>query len=75
MCYNDATNTRGDGSVAFDQTAYKNEFNRQKYDRVIITLPKGRKDEIKEIAKRDGISMNEAILFALEKTYGINLSN
>lgn len=61
--------------MAFDQTAYKNEFNRQKYDRVIITLPKGRKDEIKEIAKRDGISMNEAILFALEKTYGINLSN
>lgn len=61
--------------MAFDQIKYINEFNKDKYDAITFRIPKGRKEDVKAVAKAEGKSLNEIIVFALEKTYGINLSN
>ena len=45
----------------FDPTKYKNDFNKQNYDRINLMIPKGKKDELKELAKEAGISVNEYI--------------
>ena len=50
----------------FDQIKYQNEYNKQKYDRITIMTPKGKKDEIKAAAKAAGISVNEFINQAID---------
>ena len=45
----------------FDEVKYKNDFNKQKYDRINLMVPKGKKDELKQLAKEAGISVNEYI--------------
>ena len=42
----------------FDKIAYNNQFNAQAYDRINITVPKGKKDEIKAHAESLGESVN-----------------
>ena len=50
----------------FDRISYQNEYNKKKYDRVTIMLPKGKHDELKQLAKNSGISVNKYILAAIE---------
>ena len=50
----------------FDQIKYQNEYNKQKYDRITIMTPKGKKDEIKAAAKAAGLSVNEFINQAID---------
>ena len=50
----------------FDQIKYQNEYNKQKYDRITIMTPKGKKDKIKAAAKAAGISVNEFINQAID---------
>lgn len=45
----------------FDQIKYQNEFNKQRYDRINLMVPKGKKDELKQAASKQGISVNEYI--------------
>lgn len=45
----------------FNQIAYQNEYNRERYDRFSLMLPKGRKAELKAIADQKGMSLNELI--------------
>jgi predicted HicB family RNase H-like nuclease len=45
----------------FNPTTYKNDFARNNYDRIALTVPKGKKDEIKKRAKSQGKSVNEYI--------------
>jgi len=40
------------------KTAYQNEFIKQAYDRINLTVPKGRKAEIQAEAERRGMSVN-----------------
>ena len=40
------------------KTAYQNEFIRQAYDRINLTVPKGRKAELQALAKAQGKSVN-----------------
>jgi len=40
------------------KTAYQNKYIKQAYDRINLTVPKGRKDEIQSIAERQGQSVN-----------------
>ena len=47
--------TKRDG---FDQIKYQNEYNKQKYDTILVTLPKGKKDIVKERAAALGKSVN-----------------
>ena len=45
----------------FDKVKYKNDFNKQNYDRINLMVPKGKKDELKQMAKEAGISVNRKI--------------
>jgi hypothetical protein len=42
----------------FDKIAYNNQFNANAYDRINLTIPKGKKDEIKAHAEALGESVN-----------------
>lgn len=42
----------------FDKIAYNNQFNANAYDRINLTVPKGKKDEIKAHAESHGESVN-----------------
>ena len=50
----------------FNQIKYQNKFIKQKYDRVNLTVPKGKKEKIKEAAKAAGQSVNEYINSAID---------
>lgn len=51
-----------------EKTDYKRAFNEQKYDRLYITVPKGKKDEYKKISKEKGFeSLNQFIIDCIEK--------
>lgn len=48
--------------------AVKNKWNAENYDRIAVMVPKGRKDELKEIAKKKGFaSVNALIVAAIDK--------
>lgn len=49
------------GEKPFNQLAYQNDFIREKYDRVNLTLPKGKKQIIKQRAAGLNKSVNEYI--------------
>lgn len=51
----------------FNQITYQNEYIKEKYDRINLTVPKGRKDEIKKQAAKEGKSVNEYINNLIEK--------
>lgn len=65
-----AAGEAGEEKPVFNQIAYQNEYNRQNYDRVNLTMPKGRKEKIRLAAATRGQSVNEfinaAILAAME---------
>lgn len=44
-----------------DKVAYKNKFIAENYDRINLTVPKGKKDEIKAHAEALGESVNAYI--------------
>ena len=48
-------------SWEFNQIYYQNEYIKEKYDRINLTVPKGRKEEIKKKAAAAGQSVNEYI--------------
>ena len=54
----------------FNQMAYQNDYKREKYDRMELLLPKGRKEILKKKAKAAGVSMSEYINSLLEKELG-----
>ena len=45
----------------FNQIAYQNDYIKEKYDRINLTVSKGRKEEIKKRAAAAGKSVNEYI--------------
>lgn len=46
----------------FNSTKYKNDYAREKYDKVLLTMQKGKKSEIDEYRKQKGFkSLNEYI--------------
>lgn len=55
-----------DSEKTFDATEYKNRFQKEKYDRIIVNVPKGEKDIINEDAKRKGYkSLNAYVVDAI----------
>ena len=56
-----AAGATGEEKPVFNQIAYQNEYNRMKYDRINLTMPKGRKEIIKAAAAQRGVSVNEFI--------------
>jgi predicted DNA binding CopG/RHH family protein len=45
----------------FDSVKYRNDFIRNNYDRINLTVPKGKKEAIKKRADSLGKSVNEYI--------------
>ena len=54
-------------SGKFNQISYQNEYIKEKYDRINLTVPKGRKEEIKKKAESAGQSVNEYINTLIDK--------
>lgn len=59
----------------FNETTYKADFAREKYDRIAFTVYKGGKEILQSLAKENHLSVNALITQSLEKTYKIDLSN
>jgi len=53
--------------VANNTTDYKRKFNAENYDRMEITVPKGKKAEIKEFAKSLEKSVNLFVNEAIDE--------
>jgi len=52
----------------FDATKYKNDFQKEKYDRIIVNVPKGQKAIIDQKAKNLGYkSLNSFIVDLINK--------
>ncbi len=52
----------------FDATKYKNDFQKEKYDRIIVNVSKGQKKVIDEKAKELGYkSLNSFIVDAINE--------
>ena len=51
----------------FDKTAYDNAFIAKAYDRINLTVPKGKKQEIREYAEKRGESVNGYINRIIEE--------
>lgn len=52
----------------FDATKYKNAFQKEKYDRIIVNVPKGQKQIINGHAKKQGYkSLNSFIVDAINE--------
>ena len=52
----------------FDATKYKNEFQKEKYDRIIVNVPKGQKEIINIEAKKNGYkSLNSFVVDAIKE--------
>lgn len=60
--------------MAFDQVEYKNQYNKENYDIVRFTVPKGKREVLKRRAQELGISVSELVVRALEKQYLLDLS-
>lgn len=50
----------------FDKAAYNEEYQREKYDRIVIKVQKGDKDILKERANRQNKSLQQYIKDAIE---------
>ena len=59
----------------FNETTYKADFAREKYDRIAFTVYKGGKEILQSLAKENHLSINALITQSIEKTYNIDLSN
>lgn len=53
-----------DTEKKFNATEYKNKFQKEKYDRLIVNVPKGQKEVITSYAKGNGFSSLNAFVVA-----------
>ena len=68
--------------MAFDEKKSKSQYTKENYDQVMIKVPKGQIEKLRQLATdldmRDNkglISVTRLIINALEKTYKIDLTN
>lgn len=57
----------------FDQNKYNQDFNKKNYDRLVMDIPKGKKQELKDFAATQDLSVSELIRRALWNTYKIQI--
>ena len=52
----------------FNPTKYKNDFQKEKYDRIIVNVKKGQKKEIEKEAREQGYkSLNSFVVDAINE--------
>lgn len=59
--------------MAFDKNKYNQDFNKKNYDRLVMDIPKGKKQELKDFAATQDLSVSELIRRALWNTYKIQI--
>ena len=67
MCYNSIK--KGGACMAYSESQKRasRKYNENNYDRLFITVPKGKKDEYKAKAKSEGKSLNQYIIDCIER--------
>lgn len=60
-------------NMAFDQNKYITEFKRDNYDAVTFLIPKGKKKVLKDYAQKQGLSVSQVVVRALEEQYRLDL--
>lgn len=60
-------NNKEDIKTVFDSVKYKNDFQRDHYDRIALNVPKGQKEIIKAYASSVGKSVNTFIWECIQK--------
>ena len=50
-----------------EKSAYRNNWIAEKLDRVNLTMPKGKKEQVKEAADKAGLSLNAYINLAIDE--------
>lgn len=50
-----------------EKSAYRNNWIAEKLDRVNLTMPKGKKEQVKEVADKVGLSLNAYINLAIDE--------
>lgn len=50
----------------FDKFTYNNAYTKNHYDRIVILVPKGRRDILKQTAKSKGVTTNQYIIDAID---------
>ncbi len=57
-----------DEKEKFNSTEYKNKFQKERYDRIIVNVPKGEKRVINEKARQQGYkSLNSFVVDAINE--------
>lgn len=62
---NTNTTTERGNEMAFDRAKYEVEYKKKNFDQLKIVIPKGKKEELKELASRQGKEMSTFIRDAL----------
>ena len=57
-------------TVSKAQQKAVNKYMKENYDRINLTLPKGYKEELSEVANGRGLSVNALIKVAIDKELG-----
>ena len=50
-----------------EKSAYRNSWIAEKLDRINFTMPKGKKEKVKEYAEKQGLSLNAYINLAIDE--------
>ena len=69
--YNTIIKLKGDDTMSWENeqgTQYRNEYQRQHYDRFSLMLPKGKKNEYMALAEKNGMKLNAFINKLLENS-------
>lgn len=60
--------------MAFDQNRYISDFKKENYDQMAFLVPKGKRKIIKDFANKQGLSISQLVIQALEEQYKLDLS-
>lgn len=59
--------------MAFNKSAYDNEWKKNNLDRIVLKVPKGKKDYLAQLAAERGCSLTAYFIDAVETTYGVKV--
>lgn len=61
-------------AMAFDQTKYITQWEKENCEQIKIRVPKGKRDILKKTAEAHNLSVSKMFLEAIEEKYGVDLS-
>lgn len=61
--------------MGFDKKKYNNKYEKEHYDRISVTLPKGGKQFLKEYAEGNNVSIAKLVSDAIEQYCNVDFSN